>query len=94
MGILFRCVILGVALLPAVDAAQKERAKDVGEITGRVANATGQYLEKFFLDQLKDIYYAEQKIVQSLPKMIEATKAALIAKGAPVERIQHDPLAS
>ena len=33
----------------------------------------GQYLEKFFLDQLKDIYYAEQKIVQSLPKMIEAT---------------------
>jgi len=33
----------------------------------------GQYLEKFFLDQLKDIYYAEQKIVQSLPKMIGAT---------------------
>lgn len=30
-------------------------------------------LEKFFLDQLKDIYYAENKIVQSLPKMAEAT---------------------
>lgn len=29
-------------------------------------------LEKFFLDQLKDIYYAEQKITQSLPKMQEA----------------------
>ena len=28
------------------------------------------------------------------PKMVEATKAALIAKGAPAERIQHDPLAS
>jgi NAD(P)H-flavin reductase/hemoglobin-like flavoprotein len=28
------------------------------------------------------------------PKMVEATKTALIAKGAPVERIQHDPLAS
>jgi len=46
--------------------------------TGRPATndfqtGTGQYLEKFFLDQLKDIYYAEQKIVQSLPKMIEAT---------------------
>ena len=27
------------------------------------------HLEKFFLDQLQDIYYAEQKIVQSLPKM-------------------------
>jgi ferritin-like metal-binding protein YciE len=32
----------------------------------------GSQLEKFFLDQLKDIYYAEQKIVQSLPKMKEA----------------------
>lgn len=29
-------------------------------------------LEKFFTDQLKDIYYAEQKILQSLPKMKEA----------------------
>jgi ferritin-like metal-binding protein YciE len=29
-------------------------------------------LEKFFLDQLKDIYYAEKKILQSLPKMQEA----------------------
>lgn len=26
------------------------------------------------------------------PQMVEATKAALIAKGAPAERIQHDPL--
>lgn len=30
------------------------------------------YLEKFFLDQLHDIYYAEQKITQSLPKMQKA----------------------
>src|SRR5260221_1169283 len=30
------------------------------------------HLEKFFLDQLQDIYYAEQKILQSLPKMQEA----------------------
>ncbi|WP_102141253.1 FAD-binding oxidoreductase [Mycobacterium hubeiense] len=28
------------------------------------------------------------------PQMVEATKAALIAKGAPAARIQHDPLAS
>jgi len=33
----------------------------------------GGGLEKFFLDQLKDIYYAEQKITQSLPKMKEAS---------------------
>lgn len=31
-----------------------------------------RYLEKFFIDQLQDIYYAEHKIVQSLPKMINA----------------------
>lgn len=29
-------------------------------------------LEKFFLAQLKDIYYVENKIIQSLPKMQEA----------------------
>jgi NAD(P)H-flavin reductase len=28
------------------------------------------------------------------PQMVEATKEALIAKGAPAERIQHDPLAT
>lgn len=32
-------------------------------------NKSGSLLEKFLIDQLKDIYYAEQKIVQSLPKM-------------------------
>ena len=31
------------------------------------------HLEKFFLAQLKDIYYAENKITQALPKMQEAT---------------------
>jgi ferritin-like metal-binding protein YciE len=29
-------------------------------------------LEKFFIDQLKDIYYAEQQLVKALPKMQEA----------------------
>ncbi|PWT71536.1 MAG: ferritin-like domain-containing protein [Bacteroidetes bacterium] len=32
----------------------------------------GSRLEKFFIEQLKDIYYAEQKITQALPKMQEA----------------------
>jgi ferritin-like metal-binding protein YciE len=31
------------------------------------------HLEKFFLAQLKDIYYAENKITQALPKMQQAT---------------------
>jgi NAD(P)H-flavin reductase/hemoglobin-like flavoprotein len=35
-----------------------------------------------------------QILVCGGPQMVEATKAALIAKGAPEARIQHDPLAS
>jgi ferritin-like metal-binding protein YciE len=35
-------------------------------------NGAPSLLEKFFLDQLKDIYYAEQKILKSLPKMKDA----------------------
>jgi len=30
-------------------------------------------LEKFFIDQLQDIYYAEQQLVKALPKMQEAS---------------------
>lgn len=33
---------------------------------------SGHYLEKFFFDQLKDIYYAEQKITQGLQELQEA----------------------
>ena len=32
----------------------------------------GSLLEKFFEDQLKDIYYAEQQIIKALPKMQNA----------------------
>ena len=40
-----------------------------------VARKSGEgesLLEKFFLDQLKDIYYAEQLLVKTIPKMQEA----------------------
>jgi NAD(P)H-flavin reductase len=33
-----------------------------------------------------------QILIFGCPEMVEATKAALLAKGAPAERIQHDPL--
>ncbi|PRC58986.1 2-polyprenylphenol hydroxylase, partial [Mycobacterium sp. ITM-2017-0098] len=35
-----------------------------------------------------------QILVCGRPAMVQATRAALIAKGAPAERIQHDPLAN
>jgi len=38
------------------------------------------YLEKFFLDQLQDIYYAEHKITQALPKMIESATTDELAE--------------
>jgi ferritin-like metal-binding protein YciE len=52
--------------------AVTQRGSSKGSAQG--ANHEGSFqgeshLEKFFLDQLQDIYYAEQKITQSLPKM-------------------------
>jgi ferritin-like metal-binding protein YciE len=49
------------------NGAQRNEKSQVQSFTGET------HLEKFFLAQLKDIYYAEKKIVQSLPKMREAT---------------------
>lgn len=53
-----------------VSASNRGRSQSEGsaqhEFTGK------SHLEKFFLDQLQDIYYAENKITQSLPKMAEA----------------------
>src|SRR5687767_5560066 len=39
---------------------------------GNQENLKPSYLEKFFIDQLKDIYYAEQLLVRSLPEMQKA----------------------
>src|SRR5215510_3790940 len=33
----------------------------------------GSLLEKFFTDELKDIYYAEQQLVKALPKLAQAS---------------------
>ena len=38
-------------------------------------------LNDLFVHQLKDMYYAEQKIVKSLPKMIEKATAAPLKQG-------------
>ena len=35
-------------------------------------NVLNSKLKEFFLDQLKDIYWAEQKLVKTLPKLAEA----------------------
>src|SRR5439155_24892630 len=33
----------------------------------------GSLLEKFFIDQLQDIYYAEQQLLKAIPKMAQAS---------------------
>ena len=49
--------------------------KNLTAINGRKSNgdeSEGSLLEKFFVDQLKDIYYAEQQLVKALPEMKQA----------------------
>jgi ferritin-like metal-binding protein YciE len=41
--------------------------------------ALNSKLKEFFLDQLKDIYWAEQKLVKTLPKLSEASHSADLA---------------
>jgi ferritin-like metal-binding protein YciE len=60
----------------------KKEANGKDEQTSTASKALGKndankekkdsLLEKFFTDQLKDIYYAEQQLVKSIPKMEEA----------------------
>ena len=40
--------------------------------TMNASTATDSKLHEFFLDQLKDIYWAEKKLVKTLPKLEEA----------------------
>ncbi|HMC99269.1 MAG TPA: ferritin-like domain-containing protein [Ferruginibacter sp.] len=60
----------------ASNGADTETAKASSQSTkgkSDTKQAEGEsLLEKFFKDQLKDIYYAEQQIVKALPKMEEA----------------------
>ena len=54
-------------------SANSGNSRDRGDERNAQHEFTGKsHLEKFFLDQLQDIYYAENKITQSLPKMAAA----------------------
>ncbi len=63
-----------------LESKKEANGKDEQATTG--AKTTGKteagkekkdsLLEKFFTDQLKDIYYAEQQLIKALPKMEEA----------------------
>jgi ferritin-like metal-binding protein YciE len=52
--------------------SQANRPQRVSGSSGSAQMDGQQYLHKFFTDQLKDIYYAEQKLVQALATMRDA----------------------
>ncbi|HEY0432344.1 MAG TPA: DUF892 family protein, partial [Chitinophagaceae bacterium] len=57
---------------------QESRSGSANQKSGRSNSKNGHsdgesLLEKFFVDQLKDIYYAEEQIIKALPKMAQAT---------------------
>jgi len=53
---------------------QSSNAKKAPQVTGKAnpAKANDSRLEEFFHDEIKDIYWAEKKLVQTLPKMAKA----------------------
>jgi ferritin-like metal-binding protein YciE len=57
---------------PATKRSNRRAGTQKSSRNGMNGNRNESLLENFFINQLKDIYYAELKIVQSLPTMIEA----------------------
>jgi len=59
-------------------AARSSATKSNGTQTKRNAgkNETGNMLEDFFKDEIKDIYWAEKHLVKTLPKMAKAATSS------------------
>jgi len=62
------------------NAKNKNQRKETQSVSasGKTASGNGRsnqgsLLEKFFTDQLKDIYYAEQQLLKAIPKMAQAS---------------------
>jgi len=57
-------------------ANQRNIPGNTGKTKTTGSNGNGKQeslLEKFFIDQLKDIYYAEQQLLKAIPKMAQAS---------------------
>ncbi len=53
-------------------AHKTSHAATASKTAGKSAKANDSKLEEFFHDEIKDIYWAEKKLVQTLPKMAKA----------------------
>jgi len=58
--------------------------------TTRKSQATNKGLEDMFLDGLKDIYYAEKKILKALPKMAKGAESEEVAAAFEKHREQTE----
>lgn len=54
------------------EANGKDEQTNTGKATQPAEKKADSLLEKFFTDQLKDIYYAEQQLIKAIPKMENA----------------------
>jgi len=55
---------------------QKTVNMETTQVSPGLATAGNSKLQEFFVDQLQDIYWAEQKLVKTLPKLEEAASSA------------------
>jgi len=60
------------AAISSRGAEATSKKEDRGNDNKKDEQVGGSMLEKFFVDQLKDIYYAEQKLAKALPEIAKA----------------------
>lgn len=58
--------------------------------TKKTTNASAKGLEDLFLDGLKDIYYAEKKILKALPKMARGAESEEVSAAFEKHRVETD----
>jgi ferritin-like metal-binding protein YciE len=75
---MFWNIILAV-VFPPVTPSMRSVALTISETMGRhmaIKRNDTKQLDELFLDTVRDIYYAEKKILSTLPKMAKAAQAA------------------
>lgn len=64
--------MISINIIMSNTAHRTNHATKVAKAEGKAARANDSRLEEFFHDEIKDIYWAEKKLVKTLPKMARA----------------------
>ena len=64
--------MISINIIMSNTAHKTNRATKVTKPEGKTPRANDSRLEEFFHDEIKDIYWAEKKLVKTLPKMARA----------------------